>query len=131
MSNTKKTLLLGENFSTASGKLRKLILFDLVKQLGKDKCFRCTSRIDSVSDLSIEHTENWQSADNPSEVFYDTTKIAFSHLSCNSSAAAKTWQKYDTRKEQKREAFRRYYAKNSDKFLERKRQRYHQKKDRD
>lgn len=124
----KKTALLGENFSTANGKLRKLILFDLVKQLGKDSCFRCTLKIDNVNELSIEHTENWQSADNPVDVFYDVKKIAFSHLSCNASAATKTCQKYNTRQEQRREAFKRYYAKNSEKFLERKRERYHKNK---
>ena len=124
----KKTLLLGENFSTASHKLRKAILFDLIQQLGKDNCYRCTLKIDNVSDLSIEHTENWQSADNPVDVFYDVKKIAFSHLSCNISAASKSWQKYETREEQKREAFKRYYAKNSEKFLQRKRQRYQKKK---
>lgn len=82
-----KTLLLGENFSTASGKLRKAILFDLVQRLALDNCYRCTLKIDSIKDLSIEHKESWQSAENPIDSFYSIENIGFSHLKCNVGAA--------------------------------------------
>ena len=124
MSNTKKTLLLGESFGSASHKLRKAILFDLVQKLNKDICYRCSLKINTVDELSIEHTENWQSAQNPVEVFYDVKKIAFSHLSCNVRAAAKTWKKYPSKKEQKRAAFARYYERNKVEVLRKKRERY-------
>lgn len=82
-----KTLLLGENFSTANAKLRKSILFDLIKRLQLDTCYRCKLRIDNIKDLSIEHKQSWQRSNDPKKAFYDLDNIAFSHLECNSAAA--------------------------------------------
>jgi hypothetical protein len=86
MSNTNKSLLLGENFSTASNKLRKLILFSLVQRLELDLCYRCKQEIETVRELSIEHTKAWMSADDPVAAFYNLDDIRFSHLDCNSKA---------------------------------------------
>ena len=86
MSN-KKSLLLGENFSTANNKLRKLILFSFVQQLNLDICYRCSSKIKTIETLSIEHKIAWQNSENPVQSFYDLNNIAFSHLTCNSSAS--------------------------------------------
>lgn len=100
-SNKKKTDLLGMNHGTASHQLRKLILFKLVVSTGLDICHRCGKRIISVSDLSIEHKEPWMQAEDPKESFFDLDNIAFSHLSCNVSAAARPLKKYFTEEEKK------------------------------
>lgn len=85
--SAKKNALLGENFSTATHKLRKKVMFAAIAALGVNKCYRCEKPIESVEVLSLEHKEPWQSAENPKEMFYDLNNIAFSHLSCNSGAA--------------------------------------------
>ena len=82
-SNNKKSELLGVPFGTASGRLRKLILFDFVQLLSLDSCYKCNETIKFIEDLSIEHIEPWQSSDDPKESFFDLGNIAFSHLSCN------------------------------------------------
>lgn len=83
MSNEIKTALLGINFSAASQRLRKLILFNLVQRFNQDSCFRCSEQIEDIDDLSIEHKESWQSASDPKAAFFDLENIAFSHLRCN------------------------------------------------
>jgi hypothetical protein len=77
---------LGEPFGTATNKLRKSILFKLVKELNLDICFRCEKRIEDINNFSIEHKIAWQSSKNPVEMFYDLDNIAFSHLDCNCKA---------------------------------------------
>ena len=121
-----KTKLLGEPFSTAQHKLRKSILFSLVQKLELDNCYRCTLKIDTVDELSIEHVESWQLSDKPVELFYDLKNIAFSHLSCNSSAAYRK-KTYSSLGERKKAGWDRYYKKNKDSILKRKRQRYQEK----
>jgi hypothetical protein len=81
-----KDNLLGEPFGTATGKLRKMILFKLIQAQELDMCYRCSNKIESIDDLSIEHKDAWQSSDNPVEAFYDLNNIAFSHLDCNKRA---------------------------------------------
>jgi len=75
-------------FGTAAARLRKLILFSLVKRLNIDDCYRCSKPIDSAGELSIEHKDAWM--DNSAELFWDLENIAFSHLICNVQAARKT-----------------------------------------
>ena len=84
--NARRTALLGINFSTAMSALRKQIIFHLVKQVAQDTCFQCGQKIENVDDLSIEHKESWQSADDPKAAFFDLENIAFSHLACNTKA---------------------------------------------
>ena len=72
------------SFGKANAKLRKMILFDLVKECNKDICYRCKKRIDKIEDLSIEHKIAWLDSANPRELFFDLNNIAFSHLDCNS-----------------------------------------------
>lgn len=74
------------NHSTAAHKLRKSVMFDMVVRLGRDCCFRCGDKIETASELSIEHKTPWESADDPRETFFDLDNIAFSHLKCNSLA---------------------------------------------
>lgn len=89
MSNTKlKSKILGENISTAYSKLRKKMLFKMVKMCGLDVCYRCGIKIYTEKELSIEHKIPWQYSDNPSKTFYDLDNVCFSHLKCNSGDRA-------------------------------------------
>lgn len=105
-SHLKRNEQLGMPLGTASGKLRKAILFQLVQDTKRDTCYRCKSKISRISELSIEHMIPWLDSKNPQELFFDISNIAFSHIKCNISAARKTNQKYFT-EEEKIEAQRR------------------------
>lgn len=93
-SHKRKAEQLGMPLGTASNRLRKLILFKILKDNGLNICYRCGKPIDSVEVLSIEHKENWLDSDNPKEKFFDLENIGFSHLSCNISYA-----RHDTNRE--------------------------------
>lgn len=84
--NKIKYALLGMPHGTAVHQLRKLIMFSLIQELGKDVCYRCSEKINGVEDLSIEHKISWQLSTTPVETFFDLDNIAFSHLHCNCSA---------------------------------------------
>ena len=82
-----KDKLLGMPHGTASNRLRKTILFSMLYGKVYDRqCFRCDQQIEDVDDMSIEHKEPWQSANDPKAVFFDLENTAFSHLRCNSGA---------------------------------------------
>lgn len=83
----KKSLQLGMPVGTASAKLRKSILFSLLKEAGKNVCFQCEKTIDSEEELSVEHKVPWLDSSNPKELFFSLDNIAFSHLRCNVGAA--------------------------------------------
>lgn len=87
--NKNKKNLLGEPAGTASAKLRKSILFQLIVETGRDICFQCGNKIELIEELSIEHKQPWMKAENPRESFFDLDNIAFSHLGCNCRAADK------------------------------------------
>ncbi len=99
MSNAEKTKLLGMPFGTANARLRKAIMFSLVQRLGLDICCRCGKQIETVIDVSMDHIIPWQNAEDPIALFFDLDNIAFSHLSCNISAAVRTYRKYHTDEE--------------------------------
>jgi hypothetical protein len=80
-SNSKKTQQLGIPYGTANGRLRKMVIFDLLKRHSENICFRCKKEIEKIDDLSIEHKEPW--LDKDIALFWDMSNIAFSHLSCN------------------------------------------------
>ncbi len=87
-SNRTKNRLLGMPHGTASNRLRKMILYSMLYgKVYSRNCFQCGQKIEDVDDLSIEHKEPWQSADDPKAAFFDLENIAFSHLRCNSGAA--------------------------------------------
>jgi hypothetical protein len=90
----KKSEQLGMNDSTASHKLRKLILFSLVQQTEQDVCYRCRTKIETVEDISIEHKMPWLDSSDPISVFFDLNNIAFSHLKCNIANRRKPNKKY-------------------------------------
>jgi len=88
VSNSRKTDKLGMSFSTASARLRKLVMFNLAQRAGLDVCFRCGERIEDSTKFSIEHKEPWSKSSNPKEKFFDLENIAFSHTTCNYIANA-------------------------------------------
>lgn len=70
---------------TASARLKKKIMFQLVQKLGRLLiqifCYRCTRKIDALQDFGIQYKEPWLDVD--SDLFWNLENIAFSHLSCN------------------------------------------------
>lgn len=88
--NRKKRDQLGQPHGTATHKLRKIVMFDLLTKLGLTSCFRCAKSIETVDSLSIEHKEPWLDSPDPIGRFFDITNIGFSHLFCNVGAARRT-----------------------------------------
>lgn len=80
--NEEKSRQLGMPFGTANAKLRKMILFHLLKKHNENICFQCGKVIETVEELSIEHKKPW--LHESTELFWDIADIAFSHLHCNS-----------------------------------------------
>jgi len=80
-SNEKKAATLGMPHGTATGKLRKNILFFLLKKHGENICIRCNQLIETVDELSVEHIKPWEGRS--AELFWDLQNIAFSHMVCN------------------------------------------------
>lgn len=68
-------------FGTASGRLRKMVLFDILKRHNENVCFRCNQIINNYKELSIEHKKPW--FNKSPALFWDLNNITFSHLSCN------------------------------------------------
>ena len=85
-----KSRQLGMPHSTANYRLRKMILFSLLKEFHKNHCFRCGKVIKTIEELSIEHKVPWLHKENATELFFDLNNIAFSHLSCNCGASGDT-----------------------------------------
>lgn len=77
------------NPSTASGRLVKDLLWNFVVQTGQDSCYHCGNKMTRET-FSVEHMKPWLDSDNPSEMFFDIKNIAYSHHSCNASAARRT-----------------------------------------
>jgi hypothetical protein len=75
---------LGMDLAAARKKLVNYILLDFLQQLGQDNCWQCGRKIQSVSDLTIEHIEPWSSSEDPVAAYFDLKNISFSHKSCNS-----------------------------------------------
>lgn len=86
-SNEKKSRQLGMPHGTASGKLRKQIMFHLMQKCGMDTCHQCGKKIESIDTLSIEHKTPWLDSEDPVGLFFDTDNIAFSHHHCNCASA--------------------------------------------
>jgi hypothetical protein len=80
-SGARKTAFLGIPHGTASNRLRKLVLFNLLQRHGENVCFKCSQTIETAEELSIEHKQPWQ--DISVELFWEMENIAFSHLKCN------------------------------------------------
>ena len=85
-SKQKKQQQLGMNPATAANRLRKMLMFTMMQELNEDFCYHCGNRIVHLNDLSIEHMVPWLDSDDPVGLYFDTSNLAFSHLSCNSGA---------------------------------------------
>ena len=84
----KKTKQLRMNPSTASNRLKKLLLFDLAKRLKINWCYQCGAEIETAKRMTIEHKTPWLDSGDPVGNFFNLDNIAFSHASCNYSAAS-------------------------------------------
>ena len=84
----KKSQQLGINISTAQGQLTKDILWMLLQETSRTKCFVCNEEM-TRDTFSIEHKESWLDKENAKELFFNLNNISFSHLSCNISRARK------------------------------------------
>ena len=91
----KKADQLGMNPSTAAGRLRKDLLFHFAAMLGHTQCYRCQEKL-TKDTFSIDHIEPWLDSDNPIELYFKLSNVAFSHHSCNCGAARHPTQKYFT-----------------------------------
>lgn len=88
--NKKKAEQLGMNHSTANARLRKDLIFYMMRKLGEGNCYQCGEEILSIDDMSIEHKEPWLDSEDPVGLFFNIENIAFSHLSCNVGAARRS-----------------------------------------
>ena len=91
-SKIRKSKQLGMNFCTATNRLKKAILFELIKECNKNYCYHCGEEI-LLEDLSIEHKVPWMYSSDPKKLFWDLENISFSHLSCNCSKTRSKSQK--------------------------------------
>jgi hypothetical protein len=80
-SNARKSAFLGMSHGTACNRLRKMVLFDLLRRHGENVCFKCSKEIETAGELSIEHKRPWEGVS--VELFWAMENIAFSHLRCN------------------------------------------------
>jgi hypothetical protein len=79
--NVRGVRTLGMPHGTASARLRKNIMFNLLQRLNEAHCFKCGLAITTVTELSIEHKLPWEGRS--AELFWNLNNIAFSHLRCN------------------------------------------------
>lgn len=89
-SNKKKADQLGMPIGTAANRLKKSIMFMLLKRLNENYCFKCGSEIENEDELSIEHKIPYLDSENPMELYFDLNNISFSHLTCNVGSARQT-----------------------------------------
>tara|TARA_R100000479_G_scaffold107563_1_gene53936 strand:+ start:73 stop:453 length:381 start_codon:yes stop_codon:yes gene_type:complete len=82
-----KTKQLGMNPGTASNRLKKNLLFEFAKRLDMHWCYQCAAEIKNSDQFTIEHKTPWLHSEDPRGLFFDIDNIAFSHKSCNYSAA--------------------------------------------
>lgn len=92
--NRDRDAFLGMSTGTAANRLRKQILFRCVQRLGEDICYRCSKKIETVEEFSIEHKQSWMNVD--VMLFWNLDNIAFSHLACNCEASDKSKWKAST-----------------------------------
>lgn len=88
---------LGMNPSTASQRLVKDLLFNLVKDT---PCFHCGKPLTRET-FSIEHMTPWLDSKNPVQLFFDLGNISYSHQSCNVAAGRRPTKRYASKAEGK------------------------------
>jgi len=82
-SKEKRKKQLGMDYGTASGRLRKMLMFNFAVDAGH-KCYRCGEDL-KLTDFSVEHKVPWLNSESPVKLFFDINNIAYSHQSCNSA----------------------------------------------
>jgi hypothetical protein len=120
MANEKKHQALGLNHGTASHRLKKMLILQMLRDLGRDRCFQCGELIENEGVLSVEHKVPWQSAPNPYEAFFDLGNVAFSHLVCNVKASLDARRSSLSIAERDSVRCKRYYRDNRDTILRKK-----------
>lgn len=86
---------LGMNYSTASNRLVKDLLFNFIVTTGQNICFQCGEPMER-SNFSIEHKTPWLHSENPVELYFDLSNISYSHLRCNVESARRSTPKCGT-----------------------------------
>lgn len=105
MASEKKSDQLGMNYSTASGRLVKDILWSFIEASGRDLCHVCGKKMERTT-FSIEHIIPWQDSANPVGMFFDVKNISFSHLSCNIAGARRSSSPHGTERRYKKHGCR-------------------------
>ena len=80
-SSDKVTNQLGMSIGTATHRLRKQVMFDLLSKLKQNTCIRCNAAIETADELSIDHKVPWRGKD--TQLFWNLDNIGFSHKRCN------------------------------------------------
>jgi hypothetical protein len=83
----RKTQILGESFSNANYRLSRDLLFHFAVVKSGHHCHRCGEPLTRET-FSIEHIEDWMNHEDPVAMFFDLDNIAYSHIACNTQAAA-------------------------------------------
>lgn len=81
---------LGMPHGTAANRLRKIVLFHVLKKHKENVCFKCGEVIPTVDELSLEHKQPWEGRS--AELFWDVENITFSHLRCNKQHVFHGWK---------------------------------------
>lgn len=81
MSKEEHESLLGMDVSTATARLKKAVMMDLIRKAGLDSCHRCGKTIEHPDDLSLDHIQPWRRVS--ADLFWDLSNVAFSHRGCN------------------------------------------------
>jgi hypothetical protein len=126
-SDIKKSKQLGMPFGTAAGRLRKKILFQFVQKGNLDICFRCSKKIETDKELSIEHKIEWIDSQDPLKLFFDLDNISFSHQKCNSGFRKCHHKKYHSLEEKHKSLIvssRKWRSDNKEKYREQRRDKY-------
>lgn len=79
---------LGTEVSNGLRKLARKMLHSFAQKLGKDLCMRCGKRIETYSEMSLDHCENWINQPNARELFWDLDNVELSHTICNVKESA-------------------------------------------
>jgi len=90
-----KSKLLGMSFHTARARLERDLLFKFATELGH-VCYRCQQPMPR-DNFSVDHMENWSTAESPIKAYFDLKNVAFSHIHCNAANTSK--RKYFTAEE--------------------------------
>ena len=69
--NEEKTSQLRMPLGTASGRMKKSLMFMLAEKLNLTSCFRCQKKIEMVDDFSIDHKIDWLHSPDPVGLFFD------------------------------------------------------------